>query len=297
MDNLTKSDIADIPRRSEFQSFRKYIDERLKLIEEKLWGRDPALPIKLDDLDQEILNIFNSLSGYYKKGEQMREADLPTNAATKNYVNNRTKGILYDQVTAPPIIDEVVEARDGDVNLKTQVQRYSKKVNLITDINDLTTGEINKERQQTRPHNDLANRDASDCHPESAITNLTTDLSGKVDKTSVIQSINDSEELNLDGETFKKIILGKLEIPAHNDLTLRDAEGCHPITSITGLDAELIDLNSELDTLSNKIAGWETLATSHGYTSFEDMLSCLYQATDNLLTDHPTDEPICWTDL
>lgn len=288
MDNLTKSDIADIPRRSEFQSFRKYIEERLKLIEEKLWGRDPTLPITLDDLDQEILDIFNSLSGYYKKGEQMREADLPTNAATKNYVNNRTKGILYDQVTAPSIIDEVVEARDGDVNLKTQVQRYSKKVNLISDINDLTTGEINKERQQTRPHNDLTDRDALDCHPESAITNLELDLNGKVDGDSVIQSINDSLELNPD-QTVKTISKEKTEPHDHNDLTKRNDPDCHPITAIT-------DLQTELDSLAGDIQALETIAQGYGYADFSGLMSCLMTAMQNLLDADPTKKPSCWID-
>ena len=282
MNNLSKD---------EFQSYRQYLTERLDAIEQALTGRG-TFADELNDISNQLNAIVISLNNYYRKGEQMRIADLPDNVASKDYVNNRTKGILYGQVTAPPIIDEVVEARDGDVNLKTQIQRYSKKVNLITDINALTSGEIDNTRVEPPDHNDTTNRDAEDCHPEGAITGLTTDLASKVAKTSVIADINASQEKV--GEVPLVIDNEKVEPPAHNATTRRDAEDCHPIAAITGLRTELDDLNGRLVTEEGKTVAWENLALMRGYDDFASMIACMYAALDNLFTSHPSDKPICW---
>ena len=282
MNNLSKD---------EFQSYRQYLTERLDAIEQALTGGG-TFADELNDISNQLNAIVISLNNYYRKGEQMRIADLPDNVASKDYVNNRTKGILYGQVTAPPIIDEVVEARDGDVNLKTQIQRYSKKVHLITDINALTSGEIDNTRVEPPDHNDTTNRDAEDCHPEGAITGLTTDLASKVAKTSVIADINASEEMV--GEIPLVIDNTKVEPPAHNATTNRDANDCHGIEAITGLQSALDDLDGRLDAEEGKTTAWENLATARGYDSFASMISCMYAVLQNLLTSHPTDKPICW---
>ena len=284
MNNLSKD---------EFQSYRQYLTERLDAIEQALTGGG-TFADELNDISNQLNAIVISLNNYYRKGEQMRIADLPDNVASKDYVNNRTKGILYGQVTAPPIIDEVVEARDGDVNLKTQIQRYSKKVNLITDINALTSGEIDNTRLEPPDHNDTTNRDATDCHPEEAITDLTTDLDAKVEKTSVITDINASIE--------KAIISNiKVQPPEHNSTGGRDGEGCHPIEAITGLQLvinELLtnigDLSGRVSAIETTISKWETLATEQGYLTFKDMIECMYLGLENLFTSHPSDKPICW---
>ena len=284
MNNLSKD---------EFQSYRQYLTERLDAIEQALTGGG-TFADELNDISNQLNAIVISLNNYYRKGEQMRIADLPDNVASKDYVNNRTKGILYGQVTAPPIIDEVVEARDGDVNLKTQIQRYSKKVNLITDINALTSGEIDNTRLEPPDHNDTTNRDAADCHPEEAITDLTTDLDAKVEKTSVITDINASIE--------KAIISNiKVQPPEHNSTGGRDGEGCHPIEAITGLQLvinELLtnigDLSGRVSAIETTISTWKTLATEQGYLTFEDMIECMYLGLENLFTSHPSDKPICW---
>lgn len=284
MNNLSKD---------EFQSYRQYLTERLDAIEQALTGGG-TFADELNDISNQLNAIVISLNNYYRKGEQMRIADLPDNVASKDYVNNRTKGILYGQVTAPPIIDEVVEARDGDVNLKTQIQRYSKKVNLITDINALTSGEIDNTRVEPPDHNDTTNRDVADCHPEGAITGLTTDLASKVAKTSVIADINASQEKV--GEIPLVIHNTKVEPPAHNATTNRDANGCHGIAAITGLQTALSDLDARLDAEEGKTAAWETIATTRGYANFASMISCMYAALQKLLTSHPTDKPPCWHD-
>jgi len=289
MNNLSKD---------EFQSYRQYLTERLDAIEQALTGGG-TFADELNDISNQLNAIVISLNNYYRKGEQMRIADLPDNVASKDYVNNRTKGILYGQVTAPPIIDEVVEARDGDVNLKTQIQRYSKKVNLITDINALTSGEIDNTKVEPPAHNDTTSRNAEDCHPIAAITDLTTDLASKVAKTSVIADINASQEKV--GENPLLIDNTKVEPPAHNDTTSRNAEDCHPIAAITGLQAAITglqlalnELGGRIDTEEGKTTAWETIATTRGYDSFASMITCMYAALQNLLTSHPGDKPPCW---
>jgi len=284
MNNLSKD---------EFQSYRQYLTERLDAIEQALTGGG-TFADELNDISNQLNAIVISLNNYYRKGEQMRIADLPDNVASKDYVNNRTKGILYGQVTAPPIIDEVVEARDGDVNLKTQIQRYSKKVNLITDINALTSGEIDNTRVEPPDHNDTTNRDAEGCHPIGAITDLTTDLDAKVEKTSVITDINASVE-----EAIISNI--KVQPPEHNSTGGRDGEGCHPIEAITGLQLVINELLTDIGDLSGRVSAiettistWETLATEQGYLTFEDMIECMYLGLENLFTSHPSDKPICW---
>ena len=284
MNNLSKD---------EFQSYRQYLTERLDAIEQALTGGG-TFADELNDISNQLNAIVISLNNYYRKGEQMRIADLPDNVASKDYVNNRTKGILYGQVTAPPIIDEVVEARDGDVNLKTQIQRYSKKVNLITDINALTSGEIDNTRVEPPDHNDTTNRDAENCHPIGAITGLTTDLASKVAKTSVIADINASVE----GAIISNI---KVQPPEHNSTGGRDGEECHPIEAITGLQLVINELQADIGFLSGRvdatettISTWENLAATQGYSSFEDMIVCMYAALQNLLTSHPGVKPTCW---
>lgn len=284
MNNLSKD---------EFQSYRQYLTERLDAIEQALTGGGTFVD-ELNDISNQLNDIIVSLNNYYRKGEKMRIADLPDNVADKSYVNNKTKGILYGQVTAPTIIDEVVEARDGDVNLKTQIQRYSKKVHLITDINALTSGEIDNTRVEPPDHNDTTNRDAEGCHPIGAITGLTTDLASKVAKTSVIADINASEEKV--GEIPLVIDNTKVEPPAHNDTTSRNANDCHPIAAITGLQTALDELDGRLDAEVAKTTAWETIATARGYDSFASMISCMYAALQNLLTSHPGDKPPCWQD-
>ena len=284
MNNLSKD---------EFQSYRQYLTERLDAIEQALTGGG-TFADELNDISNQLNAIVISLNNYYRKGEQMRIADLPDNVASKDYVNNRTKGILYGQVTAPPIIDEVVEARDGDVNLKTQIQRYSKKVNLITDINALTSGEIDNTKVEPPAHNDTTSRNAEDCHPIAAITGLTTDLASKVAKTSVIADINASVE-----EAIISNI--KVQPPEHNSTGGRDGEECHPIAAITGLQAAITglqlalnELGGRIDTEEGKTTAWETIATTRGYDSFASMITCMYAALQNLLTSHPGDKPPCW---
>jgi len=251
MNNLSKD---------EFQSYRQYLTERLDAIEQALTGGG-TFADELNDISNQLNAIVISLNNYYRKGEQMRIADLPDNVASKDYVNNRTKGILYGQVTAPPIIDEVVEARDGDVNLKTQIQRYSKKVNLITDINALTSGEIDNTRVEPPDHNDTTNRDATDCHPESAITGLQTDLG----------TINtDLSEI-------------------HTELS-----GIH--TELSGIHIELSEIQTAITYLSNQFSSLNNLVAYLGYEDFTAMISCMYAALRNLLTSHPTDKPPCWHD-
>jgi methyl-accepting chemotaxis protein len=285
MNNLSKD---------EFQSYRQYLTERLDAIEQALTGGG-TFADELNDISNQLNAIVISLNNYYRKGEQMRIADLPDNVASKDYVNNRTKGILYGQVTAPPIIDEVVEARDGDVILKTQIQRYSKKVNLITDINALTSGEIDNTRVEPPDHNDTTNRDATDCHPIGAIKDLTTTLSGKVSIETAPTDINST----MDETTIAK---EHLEPHDHNDLTSRDAEGCHSISSITYLAETIQGLSDDVGSAIEAAADCKqfiedasTTAQQYGYTDFWPMIQCLMNAMQNLLTSHPNDKPNCWT--
>lgn len=263
MNNLSKD---------EFQSYRQYLTERLDAIEQALTGGG-TFSDELNDISNQLNAIVISLNNYYRKGEQMRIADLPDNVASKDYVNNRTKGILYGQVTAPPIIDEVVEARDGDVNLKTQIQRYSKKVNLITDINALTSGEIDNTRVEPPDHNDTTNRDATDCHPEGAITGLLTDLGTINTDLSGIHTELSAIHTELSG-------------------IQTDLSGIH--IELSGIQSDLSGIQTAITYLSNQFSDLNGLAVVLGYEDFTAMISCMYAALQKLLTSHPTDKPPCW---
>ncbi len=178
----------DYLTKAEFQAYKKSIDDKLALILERLYGRDPAELIKLADLDDEVLAELDTTK-FYKIGTQIRERDLPTNVATKTYVDGKTRGIV-SPVTAPSAIDELVAAREGEVALVTNLNdNYCAIEDIVTNIN-ADTDVIDKERCEPHDHNTTTNRDASDAHPISSVTNLQDELDDKSYIVDMIGNIN-----------------------------------------------------------------------------------------------------------
>jgi hypothetical protein len=186
--------------KAEVQALMKGINDKLDEIYLRLFGRESAEKIKLADLDDEVLAILDS-TRFYKIGTRIREVDLPTNVATKSYVDGKTRGIVSAS-TAPGIIDEIVDARDGEVSLLDNLANYSEITDLITNINALLSGTIDKERLEPHDHNTLTNRDASDVHPLASITDLSTELGLKSYIDEIIGNINANTATRVDSVTI-----------------------------------------------------------------------------------------------
>lgn len=279
--------------KEEFQAFKIEVEKFFQNYQAMLFYLKPETGIPIEDLNKSVQDEINKIKNAYMVGNPIQPEDLPSNVATKPYVDENTQGRIYPS-RAKDIIDEVVIARGDKTSLKEYIDLHCLILELITKINSLTEGRINNERVEPPDHNDTTNRDATDCHPIGAITDLTTDLASKVAKTSVIADINASEEKV--GEIPLVIDNTKVEPPAHNNTTNRDANDCHGIASITGLRTELDGLDSRLDTEEGKTAAWENLALMRGYDSLASMIACMYTALQKLLTSHPTDKPPCWHD-
>ena len=186
--------------KAEVQSLMVGINAKLDEIYLRLFGREAAAKIALEDLDDEVLAILDSTQ-FYKIGTRIREVDLPTNVATKSYVDGKTRGIVSAS-TAPGIIDEVVDAREGEVSLLDNLANYSEITDLITNINALSSGTINNTRLQPHAHNSLTSRDASDTHPMAAITGLSTELGRKSYIDEIIRNINVNAAQRVDSITI-----------------------------------------------------------------------------------------------
>jgi microcystin-dependent protein len=97
-------------------------------------------------------------------------SDIPTDIAKDEELRTATSGTgLNASVRASTIINEVITARGSESSLKAYIDDHSTIDDLITNINALTTGEIDEERVEG--------------------------LTDKVDADSVIAAINDSEEV------------------------------------------------------------------------------------------------------
>ena len=186
--------------KEEVQSLMVGVNKKLDEIYLRLFGREAAAKIALEDLDDEVLAILDSTQ-FYKIGTRIREVDLPTNVATKSYVDGKTRGIVSAS-TAPGIIDEVVDAREGEVSLLDNLANYSEIADLITNINALSSGTINNTRLQPHAHNSLTSRDASDTHPMAAITGLSTELGLKSYIDEIIGNINVNAAQRVDSITI-----------------------------------------------------------------------------------------------
>lgn len=192
--------MPDYITKAEVQSLMAGINAKLDKIYLRLFGREAASKISLEDLDDEVLAVLDS-TRFYKIGTRIREVDLPTNVATKSYVDGKTRGIV-SAATAPGIIDEVVDAREGEVSLTDNLANYSEIADLITNINALSSGTINNTRLQPHAHNSLTSRDASDTHPMAAITGLTTELGLKSYVDEIIGNINTNVAQRVDDVTI-----------------------------------------------------------------------------------------------
>jgi len=276
--------------KEEFQAFKIEVEKFFQNYQAMLFYLKPETGIPVEDLNLSLQNEINKIKNAYMIGNPIQPEDLPANVATKQYVDENVEGRIYP-AKARDIIDEIVVARGDKTSIKEYIDIHALNTALIDLINSLS-GIIDKARLEAHNHNEHPNRDATDCHPESAITNLTEDLASKVEKISVIADINASQELV--GEIPLLIDNTKVEPPAHNDTTSREANDCHPIEAITGLQTELDDLDGRLDAEEGKTAACENLALMRGYDSLASMIECMYAALQKLLTSHPTDKPPCW---
>jgi hypothetical protein len=282
--------------KEEFQAFKIEVEKFFQNYQAMLFYLKPETGIPVEDLNLSLQNEINKIKNAYMIGNPIQPEDLPANVATKQYVDENVEGRIYP-AKARDIIDEIVVARGDKTSIKEYIDLHALKTALIDLINSLS-GIIDKARLEAHSHNEHPNRDATDCHPITAITDLTTELASKVAKTSVIADINASVE----EEIISNI---KVQPSEHNSTGGRDEEGCHPIEAITGLQTAfddlddilqtaLDDLDGRIDTEEGKTAAWENLALTRAYDSFASMITCMYTALQNLLTSHPTDKPPCW---
>jgi len=253
------------------------INNQLKDLNLAILGYDPALPITLSSLGSDVTAFYNPAK-FYQKGEPIAVSDLPT-VPTKAYIDGRTRGVT-SLVTATQMIDEVVAARESEVSLLTNLGNYSLKTALITNINALSSGTINKTRTEPQDHNDLTNRTIADAHPTSAITNLDTTLGTKTANATILASINASTEVT-------KIAATQIQAISHSLLDDTSAADCHPTSAITNLDTGLAvgaAAKTEIDIL---LAGT-------GYASLDAIVDCLRRYLQNIDGIGLPNAPICW---
>lgn len=273
--------------KEEFQAFKIEVEKFFQNYQAMLFYLKPETGIPIEDLNKSVQDEINKIKNAYMIGNAIQPEDLPSNIATKSYVNENTQGRIYP-AKAKDVIDEVVVARGDKTSLKEYIDLHCKILELITKINSLSEGQIDKSKLEPHNHNEHPNRDAEDCHPQSAITNLETDLASKVSIATAITDINSTEEVEA------QIDKDLLEPHDHNDLTNREMEGCHPQSAIDGLVADLYDINTRLDEQEEFSENLTDYATQLGYQSFLDMIECLMNAMQNLLDLHSGYAPPCW---
>lgn len=263
--------------KDEVKGFINTTNTRLTSLEQAIYGYNPNTPLSLSDLGSDITSYY-SPSQFYKKGEPIASRDLPT-VPTKAYVDSRTRGLLTS-VLGYQAIDEIVNARESQTNLVTNLGRYSLKTGLITNINALSSGTIDKERLEPQDHNTLTNRNTADAHPTSAITSLDTTIGLKTDKSTILATINSSTEVT-------KIDPDQIQPIPHSDLSGTSDADSHPISAITGLTAALASGESALDAIN-------AVLTATGYSSLADLFECVRDYLEAIDGVGLPSKPVCW---
>lgn len=265
--------------KSEFQGKLATVQEQISALQNALYGKDPNYPISLSDLGTDVITALDKTS-YLKRGEAIPSSQLPLKSQG-TYIDQRTQGVVNWSVTAPSVIDEVVNARDGELSLDDRLDNLTVSDDIIAAINASTEAtKISKTQIQvsTITHNELDDRDVADCHPQSAITNLTTDLSNKTDSATIIATINASLEVALIDPAH--IDVSSID---HGDLDgLSDADS-HPISAITGLEGRL---SAAEGNASSALGAINDALTAAGYTpgvdSLSDFMQCIIAYFNNL---------------
>ncbi|HPP10970.1 MAG TPA: hypothetical protein PLK41_08275, partial [Defluviitoga tunisiensis] len=150
--------------KEEFQAFKIEVEKFFQNYQAMLFYLKPETGIPLEDLNKSVQDEINKIKNAYMLGNPIQPEDLPSNVATKPYVDENTQGRIYPS-RAKDIIDEVVTARGGKTSLKEYIDLHCLIIELITKINSLSEGQINKARVEPPDHNDTTNRDAENCHP------------------------------------------------------------------------------------------------------------------------------------
>ena len=272
--------------KAEAQGKFKNIDESISNINLALYGRDPNYPIAMSDLGSDVLTDLDK-SSYLKRGETIPSEQLPTKSRG-TYIDQRTQGVVNWAITAPTIIDEVYNARGGELSLDARLDKLSPTASIIASINASTeVTKILKTQIQvsTISHNELADRDVADCHPQAAITDLTSDLSAKANSANILAIINASTEST-------KIVKTQIQVSTinHNELAGRSASDCHDITAITGLDSRLTSAESDASDALGAIS--DSLSALGGYSSLTALMQCFVSYFDNL-DPGGTNKPAC----
>jgi hypothetical protein len=256
--------------KSEFQGKFATVQEQINALQNALYGKDPNYPISLSDLGSDVVSALDKTS-YLKRGEAIPSSQLPLKSQG-TYIDQRTQGVINWSVTAPSIIDEVVNARDGELSLDARLDDLTVSDDIIAAINASTEAtKISKTQIQvsTIDHNELDDRDVSDCHPQSAITDLVSDLSDKTDSATIIATINASVEVALIDPAH--IDVASID---HGDLDgLSDADS-HPISAITGLEGRL---SAAEDDATAALGAIDAALVAAGYTPGVDTLSDFFQ--------------------
>lgn len=264
--------------RAEFNGFSSKINSRISALQTASLTFEKEYPISLSDLGSDITTLWNP-SQYWLKGEPITRG--LSGVVDLDYVTSRTVGEVNTTYDFNLAIDELVNAREGKTSFIENLHLYSLKTELITNINAISTGTINKARQEPHDHNDTTLRDATGCHSISDITDLTDTLADLTEDDSVIEDINDSLEST-------KILVSQIDTIDHTDhISDRDSSNCHEMTAIT-------DLMTEIQKGTDAAA--YILASLGGYASLLLAVQCIFEY---ILALDPTEAfaPPCWISL
>lgn len=209
----------------------------------------PLSGIPLKDMSAEVKALFDKLNSVYKQGEKIASEDLPENVITTEKLGKATTGLLNYFDTCSNIIDEVVEARQGElgITLLGNLNRKLNKAEVIAGINASSESvKISKTKMTALDHADVGLRDAAACHPATAISYikgldtitvsaeldaLATAVALKANVLTIVDEINMYSGLALiDGALIDATSL--LAGLTHNSLGDRDADECHPASAI-----------------------------------------------------------------
>ncbi len=151
------------------------------------------------------------------------QADIAAEALARGTRDDELEAMINDRIAAEETLQEAIDSnKDSITDLSTQVTESTNKVTELEttiqnnyDENKVVTDQLREDLDsisgnQVTEHNNLEGRDAEDCHPMSAITNLNTTLDGMADNfaemltnttTPIVEALNN--KLNV-GETYTR---------------------------------------------------------------------------------------------
>ena len=108
--------------KEEFQAFKIEVEKFFQNYQAMLFYLKPETGIPIEDFNISVQDEINKIKNAYMVGNPIQPEDLPSNVATKPYVDENTQGRIYPS-RAKDIIDEV----DAIMSLRTQTERHSSQ--------------------------------------------------------------------------------------------------------------------------------------------------------------------------